>query len=169
MCLHRFLGVSHYLDASALVRLIADDPDEMPGRVALQRYYWNHPNMYATSYCVVEALSAFKLKFKRHKIIEDQYVKFVEDFIRTVVGANLMIDEVSILLPRIISEAQRLIRRHRIDFIDSIQIVTILHGRFSPLDEDPKSILITADLDLAKAARAEGARVWEIGSEPAPT
>ena len=66
------------------------------------------------------------------------------------------------------TEAERLIKQHKIDFLDCFQIVTILHGKFRVLGPDSKSILITADRALAKAARAEGARVWECTSEPPP-
>jgi predicted nucleic acid-binding protein len=159
---------AHYLDASALVKLVADDQDEEPGRDILRKYYREHSNRYATSYSVSEALSAFKSKFLRGRIAESQYIKYVQDFIRTVVGANLQIDEVSILAPVVHQEAERLIKTYKIDFLDCFQIVTILHGRFRHLGPESKSILITGDRDLAKAARAEGPGVWECTSEPAP-
>lgn len=159
---------AHYLDASALVKLVANDEDELPGRDALREYYRQHSNRYATSYCVTEALSAFKLKFLRGRITETDYIKYVHEFIRTVVGANLEVDEVSILLPIVAEDAARLIQRHRIDFLDCFQIVTILHGRFRHLVGASQSVLITADRQLAKAARAEGVRVWECTSEPPP-
>src|SRR6266536_1109247 len=121
---------AHYLDASALVKLVADDPDEEPGRAILREYYRDHSNQYATSYCVTEALSAFKSKFLRKRIPEDQYIKYVQEFIRTVLGANLQVDEVSILSPDVRTEAQRLIQTYKIDFLDCFQIVTVLRGRF---------------------------------------
>jgi len=160
---------AHYLDASALVKLIADDPDEEPGRDALRQYYWRHPaSLYATSYCFTEALSAFKAKFLRGKITEAEYIKYVRDFIGRTVGTNLRIDEVPILSPVVLPEAERLIQTYKIDFLDAFQIVTIMHGQFKILGPNSKSILITADRGLAKAARAEGAKVWECTSEPAP-
>lgn len=159
---------AHYLDASALVKLVADDPDEEPGREVLRQYYRDHSNRYATSYCVTEAFSAFKSKFLRKRIPEAQYITYVQDFIRTVIGANLQIDEVSILSPDVRKEAERLIQTHKIDFLDCFQIVTILRGRFRHSGPESKSILITADHGLARAARAEGVRVWECTTESAP-
>jgi predicted nucleic acid-binding protein len=160
---------AHYLDASALVKLVADDPSEEPGREALRKYYWGHISaVYATSYCITEAFSAFKGKFLRGQITEDQYIKYVQTFIRLFLGVNLRQDEVSILSPVVFSEAERLIKKHKIDFLDCFQIVTIMHGQFRVLSASSQSILITADRPLAKAARAEGARVWECTSEPAP-
>jgi predicted nucleic acid-binding protein len=161
---------AHYLDASALVKLVADDPDEAPGRDILREYYRQHTaSVYSTSFSIGEALSAFKMKFKRGRITESQYIKYVRDFIGQTVGANLRIDEVPILSPIVVSEAERLIKVHKIDFLDCFQIVTIMQGKFHVLGSYSKSILITADRDLAKAARAEGAKVLECTSEPAPS
>lgn len=121
----------HYLDASALVKLVADDPDEEPGRAVLRQYYRDHPNRRATSYCVTETLSAFKSKYLRKRISEEQYIRYVKDFIGNVIGANLRIDEVSILLPVVRTEAERLIKAHAIDFLDAFQIVTCCAGDIS--------------------------------------
>jgi predicted nucleic acid-binding protein len=58
-----------YLDASALIKLVADDVDELPGRDAVRKYYWAHAaHVYSTSYSITEALSAFKLKYVRGRI-----------------------------------------------------------------------------------------------------
>jgi rRNA-processing protein FCF1 len=43
-----------------------------------------------------------------------------------------------------------------------------MQGQFKVLVGESQSILITADRELAKAARAEGVRVWECTSEAAP-
>ncbi len=99
---------------------------------------------------------------------EGEYIKGIRDFLRLTVGANLRLDDLPILSPIVISEAERLIKTHDIDFLDCVQIVTIMHGQFKHLGLGSKSILITADRCLAKAARAEGVRVWECTSEPPP-
>jgi predicted nucleic acid-binding protein len=162
---------AHYLDASALVKLVADDPDELPGKDVLRQYYYSHASRYATSFCVTETFSAFKLKFLRGRITEDQYIKYCRDFIRTVIGGNLeIIDEVPVLSPVVFKEAERLIQKYKkeIDFIDCFQIITLIYGKNNFMVADSKSILITADRALAKAARAEDVKVWECTSEPAP-
>jgi predicted nucleic acid-binding protein len=161
---------ANYFDASALVKLVADDQDEELGRERVSRYYWGHiASVYATPYCVTETFSAFKRKFLRRRITEDQYIKYTSEFRRIILGANLRIDDkVSILSPIVTQEAERLIKKYKIDFLDCFQIVTIMHGYFSKLGPNSKSILITADSDLASAARAEGARVWNCTTETAP-
>ena len=50
-------GKVHYLDASALVKLVADDPDAEPERDAIRHYDQQHTTMLTTSYCVSEAFS----------------------------------------------------------------------------------------------------------------
>ena len=145
---------AHYLDASALVKLVADDPEEEPGRDVLRTYYWHYAaSMYATSYCITEAFSAFKRKSQRGQITENQYIKYVQNFIQQILGANLRIDEVPILSSLVYTEAERLIKVYKIDFLDCFQIVTILRGQFHVLGPESKSILITGDRKLAEAAR----------------
>ena len=163
-----FAAKAHYFDASALVKLVANDEDEEPGRAELRDYYDAETNHFATSYCVTEALSAFKSKFIRHRINQDEYINYVDTFIRTVIGANLKIDEVPILSVAVTDEAKRLVKAYKIDFLDAFQIVTVLNGRHRHGAGESKSILITADRSLARAARDEGARVWECTSEDAP-
>jgi predicted nucleic acid-binding protein len=158
----------HYFDASALVKLVADYQDEEPGRKTLRRYYHEHSRpFYKTSFCVAEAFGAFKRKFQRKRISEEQYLIYVRNFIR-VIGNTFRIDEVPILLPLVTSEVERLVAKYQIDFVDCFQIVTLMQGHFKVLVGESQSILITADRELAKAARAEGVRVWECTSEAAP-
>jgi predicted nucleic acid-binding protein len=151
------------------VKLVADEADENPGRDALRAYHRErcHP-AYTTSFCIAEAFGAFKLKFLRKKISQDEYVACVRKFILTI-GNTFQVDEVPTLWPVVSSEAERLITKYGIDFIDCFQIVTIMRGRFSIFVAGSQSVLITADRELAKVARAEGAKVWECTTEPAPS
>jgi len=160
---------AHYFDASALVKLIADDPDEIPGRKALVEYCAAHRgHRYTTSYCFTEALSALKLKFLHKRIAEPVYIKYVHSLIRTVKN-QIRIDEVPILWPLVFTETKRLMKKHKIDFIDCFQIVILRHGTFRHMVSNSKSILITADQRLAKAARAEDVNVWYCISEQPPS
>jgi hypothetical protein len=100
---------AHYYDASALVKLVADDADEAPGRDVLREYYWQHGRpSHTTSFCVSEAFGALKLKFLRKKISEPQYLKYVKDLIH-VVGNTFQIDEPETLLPLVSNEFERLV------------------------------------------------------------
>jgi hypothetical protein len=91
----------------------------------------------------------------------------VRNFIRET-GNHFKVNEVNILDPVVVTETERLVEKYKIDFIDCFQIVTIMQGEFRIFVGPSQSILITADRELAVAARAERARVWECTSESAP-
>lgn len=158
-----------YLDASALVKLVADDVDELPGRDAVRAYYWPHAaHVYSTSYSITEVLSAFKSKYVRGRIGRDVYKHYIREFLKLTIGSNLRIDEVQILSPAVRAEFDRLIDTYDIDFLDCFQLVTIMHGTYRVLVGGSKSLLITADKKLAEAARKENVDAWYCVDEPAP-
>ncbi len=159
---------AHYFDASALVKLVADDPDDEPGRDVLRKYHQGHTSRYTTSFCITEALGALKRKFQRSRISEVQYLTSVKNLIRTTENTFHIDDEVSILQPAVSSEFEQLVTKYKIDFVDCLQILTILRGKFCVFGGPSQTILITADRELARVARAEKVRVWECSSEPAP-
>ena len=157
----------HYLDASAMVKIIANDPDEDLGRKALCDYYFANSMYRASSFCVAEALSAFKLKWLRERCSQDEYFRNVREFFRLVLSP-LRVEECSLAV-QVQQEAERLMQAYQLDFVDSIQIVTLLKGTYSGLVGSSQSLFITADRALAVAARQEGARVWDCTSEAAPS
>jgi predicted nucleic acid-binding protein len=100
----------HYLDASAMVKLIADDPDEELGRSALRAYYSSNSMYRASSFCVAEALSAFKLKWLRSRCTQAEYFRNVREFFRVVVSP-LRIEECPLAV-QVQVEAERLMQAH---------------------------------------------------------
>jgi predicted nucleic acid-binding protein len=153
------------------VKLVAEDDAERPGRQALRDYYWANAasNVYSTSYSVAEALSAFKHKYVRKQISRDEYKDYVRKFLRLTIGANLHIeDDVPILSTTVSEEAERMIDAYDIDFLDSFQLVVLKRGQFRHMVGGSKTVLITADRELAKAAHKEGLAVWYCVDEPAP-
>ena len=110
--------------------------------------------MKATPYCVAEPLSVFKRKFLMKRISRDEYKRYVKAFVHTIIGANLTIEEPqssewvgfgSSILPtlKLLSEAETLLDKYEIDFIDCVQIANILQGNFLLYLAIPGSILIT--------------------------
>lgn len=150
-----------------MVKIVAGDVDEVPGQEVLRQYFFSHSMYCATSFCVGEALSAFKTKWLRGRISQDEYVKNIGEFFRLVVSP-LHVEEVPLAI-QVYRAAERLVRTYGIDFVDSIQVVTLLSGKYSVLVGDSQSIFITADRTLAAAARQEGARVWECTTEASPS
>jgi len=132
-------------------------------------FYGNIGHLYTSSFCLTETLSVFKRKSQRGNITKGEYVEYIEDFIGRIVGSHLSVeDEIRILNPDLRSEARRLFEKYGIDFIDSMQIVTLLRGKYRHFAGASKSVLVTADGGLAEAARAEKARVWLCTKEAPP-
>ena len=150
-----------YWDASALVRLVSEDSAERPGRVELRDFFFGRGMHHSTSSCLAEALGVFKRKWLVDEAYtQSQYVNTVKEFYRLVVSA-IAVEDVPVSV-QVLTEAERLMNQYRLDFIDSIQIVTIREGRYSVLIGDSKSLFITADRRLARAAKAEGVRTWHV-------
>ncbi len=83
-------------------------------------------------------------------------------------AVSKQIPELNFLSPEVFFEAQRTAEAHGLDLSDAFQIHSVKEGFFSRLSGDSKTFLVTADRELAKAARAEGLRVWSILDDPAP-
>jgi predicted nucleic acid-binding protein len=148
-----------YWDASALVKVVATDADEVTNQAEVRAQFHDNANQNATSYCLAEALSAFKSKWLRKRITHDEYLHDVREFFRLVVPHLI---EVAVpLAGPIQTNAERYMREHRLDFIDAVQLATVLYGRESIFVAGSKTLFITADHALALAAHQEGARVWE--------
>ena len=59
-------------------------------------------------------------------------------------------------------------KKHKIDYSDALQIYTILNGRTKGHVYESKTVLVTEDKDLVKAAEAEGLRLWHFPDGEAP-
>lgn len=156
---------AHYLDASALIKLLIDIKEEEGGRESLRTYFNANTGFHTTSLCFAEAFGVLKVKyFYKKEIRQEEYLKAVENLI----WGKIEIDDVPIRQFEVFTEAKRLVSQYQIDLSDAMQIVTIMKGKYSVLCDRSKSILITADKLLAKAAREEGVRVWDCLTELGP-
>ena len=159
---------AHYLDASVIVKLVAEDPIEEPGRVAIREYFFDLPtaSFRTTSYCVAETFSVFKHKWLKGEISMEDYAKDFREFAR-LVNPRLTIEDAPITA-KLLDEADSLMRKYELDVVDSIQLITIRQGIFAGLAGTSQSLLITADEKLAFAARSEGVWPWNCRTEDAP-
>ncbi len=152
-------------DASALLKLyVQEDGSE------IMREYWNRePTKFTTSLCFFEALTLLKVcHFYRKTLDAAAYKKATLDLCAWYGAVSKNIPELNFLSPQVFLAAQRTADKHNIDLSDAFQIHTVKEGFFSNLIADSKTILVSADRDLVKAAKAEGLRVWNILDEPAP-
>ena len=154
----------YYLDASALVKLVVDEPDGKPIRAFVQA----STNLHATDLCVGEALGVLKGKWQRGAITDEQYFSATRRLIIDAWGGRIGLDSVKLFDPTMHAQVEAMAKKHSIDLSDALQLVTILKGRYSVLGPNSSSVLITADAGLAKAALAENIRAWNCIAEPEP-
>jgi len=153
---------THYIDASAIVKLLVNEPCSN----TMQSYFDRWSNFYTTSICFAEALGVLKAKcFYRKEIERETYFDACDHLMSLVSENDLSIDEISISDIKVFAEVERLCNKYSIDVSDSFQIYTLKHGLLSFTGE---TILITADKDLAQAIRKEGLKAWDCMNEPEP-
>ena len=153
-----------YLDASALVKLYVDEGDSKP----IRDFFTNRVHFCATSVCLVEALTVLKAKLIRKQITQQDYFKKTRDLLRDARG-KIEINDVGLVEFSILNEVERLATKHNLDISDALQLVTILKGKYSFFVRNSSSVLITADGNLAAAARSENIRVWNCIAETQPS
>ena len=156
----RYFKVS-YLDACAAVKLVIPEL----GSDQLNAYFADH-SFSVTSFCLFEALGVLK---RKKEISRKQYFGACYLLIAYLQGKRIRIDDE----PKIDSIetfmlARKFAEKHGLDLSDALQLVTVKHGKFCKLDKESKTVLITSDQSLAKAAKAEGLRVWNPEKESEP-
>jgi predicted nucleic acid-binding protein len=156
---------THYLDASAIVKLFVDEENSE----TLRKYYNDHSTYSTTSLCFSEAIGVLKVKWLyRREITREKYLDAINDLLASFADEKIRIDEIEIKDRSVFKEVERLSECYTLDISDAFQIYTLKKGFFSVLTGDSKPILITGDENLADATRKEGFRVWDCMKEPAP-
>ena len=155
---------THYLDASAIVKLLVREA----GSAALCAYLDQHTAFSPTALCFAGTLGALKAKLLRNSLGQEEYLSACEELMAYFRNQTIEIDDIGISQRRTFDEVEYLSKKYSLDVSDSYQLVTLQRGLYSPLQGDSKPILVTADEALAKAARSEGLRTWDCLREPAP-
>jgi predicted nucleic acid-binding protein len=154
------------LDASALVKYYVKET----GSDALRVYLQGEPTWYTTPFCLYEALGVLKAKAKKKnrpdRITEDEYHKAGHAMLADFDARSKHLREVDFITPSIFSEVLSLCRKYpKLDFSDAFQIVSVKKDFYSTLSGDSRTVLVTADAGLAKAAHLEGLKVAQLKGE----
>jgi predicted nucleic acid-binding protein len=153
----------NWFDASVLIKLYVKEE-----KSEVVRDYWNHnPNKLTTSICLYETLRL--LKIKHNKLDNTDYLKATLDlcsWFAEAVSKNS--PEPNFLSPKVFFEAHHLGQKHALDLSDAFQLLSMKAGFGAVAHGESRPLLITADRKLAKAARTENLRVWDVLNEPAP-
>jgi predicted nucleic acid-binding protein len=155
---------THYLDASAIVKFFVEEE----GSVALRSYLSQHATWVTTSLCFAETLGVLKAKQVHGHITREQYLAACEDLMAHMRGQTITIEEVPFTERAVFDELEVLCQKYALDLSDACQLFTLRSGQLSRLEDDSRPILVTADKELAMAAKNEGLRAWNCMYEPAP-
>lgn len=157
---------ANFFDASALVKVFAREPDSAP-----LRSYWDgrSPTKYTSPFCFYEALTVLKVMWMYRKTLtEAQYHRAAQNLIVWFAATSRYGKDLDLHDQDVLSAARDLAQRYSLDLSDAFQILCVKQGRFSRFADRSKTVLVTADEALAKAARNEGVKVWFCLGEPEP-
>ena len=115
------MKMPHYLDTSALVKLLVDED----GCAKMRCYFQENTVFYTTSICFVETLGALKGKYERKLITQDQYLKACNNLMAYISEEAIGIDEIGISDRRTFREVERVAKNYNLDIADALQIVTL--------------------------------------------
>ena len=152
-------------DASALVKVWVDEPNCGPARM-----YFNtqSPTKYTTPFCYFETLSALKGKWLRKELSKEVYLNAAFAMTVWFQASSRKVKDIDFTDPPTFLRAKEIVEKYEIDLSDAFQILSVKEGYFSPLANDSRTLLVTADEKLANAAEAEGLRAWYCLSWPTP-
>jgi predicted nucleic acid-binding protein len=155
---------THYLDASAIVKLFVTEA----GSKSLRDYMGAHSTFTAIAPCFIEALSVMKGKHRRGDLTEEAYLSACEKLVSEIRDQTIGLEDIQTDRATY-DKAESLAKKHKIDLIDAYQLYILKNGFFSQFSgSEAEPILITADKPLANAARNECMRVWHCVDEDAP-
>jgi hypothetical protein len=114
-------------------------------------------------------MNVLKGKWKhRGQLTFDKYLDAAFQLTAWYGASSSQIKDLDFTEPTTFAQAKEMAQRSQLDLSDAFQILSVKKGYFSVLVNDSSTVLVTADRGLASAARAEGLRVWNLMSEPAP-
>ena len=163
--MNRIAYRADFFDASALAKVFADEP----GSGIVRKYWHSRATKYTTPFCFYEAMNVLKGKWKHKGNMTD--VQYFDATFKLTAWYGASSDEVKDLDfkdPLTFADTRALAERNGLDLSDAFQIMSVRQGQFSMLVNDSATVLVTADKDLASAARNEGLRVWNVLLEPPP-
>jgi predicted nucleic acid-binding protein len=154
-------------DASALIKRYVQEK----GSDIIHEYWRKEATKFTTSLCFYETLTQLKVNhFYRKTLDREGYHRATLDLCSWF-GEVVLKDypEPTFLSPQVFFDAQKIVDKYQLDLSDAFQILSVKIGFGACLSGgESQTILVTADKKLAKAARAEGLRVWSVLEEPVP-
>lgn len=152
-------------DASALVKVFTEEPD---GEAVRSHFRHGSPTKYTTQFCFYESMNVLKSKWRyQGKLTQEQYNQAAWNLMAWYTPLTKY-EDLDLGHPLVFSEVKTVATKHNLDWSDAFQIVSVRDGFFARLVNNSQTLLITADNELAEAARAENLRVWNCITEAHP-
>ena len=163
--MNRRASRADFFDASALAKIYTDEPCSDIAR----EYFRSRPTKYTTPFCFYEAMNVLKGKWKhKGQLTIDQYLDAAFGLTAWYGASSSQVNDLNFTEPMTFAEAKKIAQRSELDLSDAFQILSVKKGYYSVLVNESSTVLVTADKELAIAARAEGLRAWNLMEEPAP-
>jgi predicted nucleic acid-binding protein len=153
----------YYLDASAVVRLVVDEP----GSKDLRKYFDATPNACIALVSFFEALGVMKRKWQ-NKWGESDYHDAVKCLLQMMYGGKPEVDNMALADPFTFKSLRQIAEQQNLDFADAFQLFAILNGKYAPFASGSKTRFISADKDLVRAARSKGISTWNCSRDGEP-
>ena len=152
-------------DASALAKRYLDEP----GSQELRRYWNTQATRYTTPFCFYETLGILKRHMLKGTLTKEQYLRAARDLVAWFRASQSAMKDLDFTDREVFRDAVDLAEHMNLDLSDAFQLLSLQAGYFQYLAGDSKTLLVTADEALAKAARQRRLPVWDCQREPIPT
>jgi len=154
-----------FFDASALAKVYTQEPCSDVAR----QYFNSRSTKYTTPFCYYETMNVLKGKWKhKGQLSLEEYLDAAFQLTAWYGTSSSKVKDLDFTEPTTFFEAKAIAQQGQLDLSDAFQILSVKKGYFSVLVNDSTTVLVTADGELANAARTEGLRVWNLMTEPAP-
>ena len=163
--MNRRAARADFFDASALAKIYSDEPCSD----IVRDYFGSRPTKYTTPFCFYEAMNVLKGKWKhKGQLTLDQYLNAAFRLTAWYGASSSKIKDMDFTEPNTFAKAKEIAQRSQLDLSDAFQILSVKMGYFSVLVNESSTVLVTADKELAEAARTEGLRAWNLMTELVP-
>jgi hypothetical protein len=155
----------HFLDTSALVKLVVSEP----GSDTLRNFF-HSVSWFATSpLCIAEALGVLKRKWASGELTDRQYHTGAWELLWSYrEGGCIQLVHEHLGSTEAFTAAKALSNTYRLDLADALQVHHLLSGSLAAFCQGSQAVLVSADAALIKAARSEGLLGWEFIHEASP-
>jgi predicted nucleic acid-binding protein len=149
---------ANFFDASALAKVFSG---EYGAELVVEYFNKNSSTKFTTPFCLYETLNVLKSKWMHRKeLSKSQYLEASFRLVAWYRVATEHVKDLELSDPVIFLKTRNLAELYSLDISDAFQLLTVKEGDFSFFINDSKTLLITADKNLASAAKQEGIKTW---------